>query len=36
MISMNTGLFMLLFTYGFSISYHVMGSTKFYMIREFD
>lgn len=36
MISMNTGLFLLLFTYGFSISYHVMGSTKFYMLKEFD
>ena len=36
MISMDTGLFLLLFTYGFSISYHVMGSTKFYMLKEFD
>lgn len=36
MISMQTGLFILLFTYGFTISYHVMGSTKFYMIKEFD
>lgn len=36
MIPMETGLFILLFTYGFSIAYHVMGSTKFYMIKEFD
>ena len=35
-MSMETGLAMLIFTYGFTIAYHVMGSTKFYMIKEFD
>ena len=35
MIDMRTGLFILLFTYGFTIAYHVMGSTKFYMLKKF-
>lgn len=35
MIDMTTGLFILLFTYGFTIAYHVMGSTKFYMLKKF-
>lgn len=35
MLDMITGLAVLLFTYGFTISYHVMGSTKFYMIKKF-
>lgn len=35
MLDMRTGLAVLLFTYGFTISYHVMGSTKFYMIKKF-
>ena len=35
MIDMRTGLFILLFTYGFTIDYHVMGSTKFYMLKKF-
>lgn len=35
MLDMMTGLAVLLFTYGFTISYHVMGSTKFYMIKKF-
>ena len=36
MLPTETGLAILLFTYGFTISYHVMGSTKFYLIKEFD
>lgn len=36
MTDMRTGLYILLFTYGFLISYHVMGSTKFYMNKEFN
>ena len=35
MIDMMTGLFILLFTYGFTIAYHVMGSSKFYMLKKF-
>lgn len=35
-ITMKTGLFILLFTYGFLISYHIMGSTKFYLLKGFD
>ncbi len=35
MLGMQTGLFILLFTYGFTIAYHVMGSTKFYMLKQF-
>lgn len=36
MPTMETGLYILLFTYGFLISYHIMGSTKFYMNKEFN
>lgn len=36
MLPAETGLAILIFTYGFTISYHVMGSTKFYLIKEFD
>ena len=36
MADMRTGLYILLFTYGFLISYHIMGSTKFYMNKEFN
>ena len=36
MADMTTGLYILLFTYGFLISYHIMGSTKFYMNSEFN
>ena len=36
MADMKTGLYILLFTYGFLISYHIMGSTKFYMNKEFN
>lgn len=36
MPNMQAGLYILLFTYGFLISYHIMGSTKFYINREFN
>ena len=35
MIDMTMGLYILLFTYGFTIAYHVMGSTKFYILKKF-
>lgn len=36
MANMKTGLYILLFTYGFLVSYHIMGSTKFYINKEFN
>ena len=35
MPTMQAGLAILLFTYGFTIAYHVMGSTKFYILKKF-
>ncbi len=35
MPDMRSALWILLFTYGLTLSYHVMGSTKFYMLRKF-
>ena len=35
MPDMKSALWILLFTYGLTLSYHVMGSTKFYMLKKF-
>ena len=35
MPDMHAALFILLFTYGLTLSYHVMGSTKFYILKKF-
>lgn len=35
MPDMRSALWILLFTYGLTLSYHVMGSTKFYMLKKF-
>ena len=36
MADLKTGMYVLIFTYGFLISYHIMGSVKFFIIAEFD
>lgn len=35
MPDMHAALWILLFTYGLTLSYHVMGSTKFYILKKF-
>ena len=35
MPDMKSALWILLFTYGLTLSYHVMGSTKYYMLKKF-
>lgn len=36
MADLKTGMCVLIFTYGFLISYHIMGSAKFFIVAEFD